>query len=78
MKILSALKIARRNKPGKGHLSSCMAHYNDTVYFQVKAVGTRQPLKYKHNIPDQISVLSVVLLNIWTSVSDKILILYLK
>lgn len=48
-----------------------MVHY-DTVYFQVKAVGIIEPVKYKHSIPDCISALSMVVINICTSVSDKI------
>lgn len=44
MKIVSALKIVRRISSGKRHLWLCVAHYNDTVFFQVKAVGIRESM----------------------------------
>lgn len=76
MKTLSALKIDRRNKAGKRHLKLWMAHYKETAYFQVKAVGIREPVTHKHNIPDCMGALSMVVINICTSVPDKIPILY--
>jgi len=43
-KIVSVLKIVRRINSEKRHLWLCVAHYGNTVLFQVKAVGIRETM----------------------------------